>query len=195
MRFSAVAAAASALLVAGCGSDAPRQDKGEPSRAFDVEIVKASFPKRQSLAAPVEMRVTVRNADDATIPNIAVSLTSDEAEGGSGFATRSDQAGLADPSKQLWIVDAEPHGGGTAYVSTWALGPLGAGKTRTFTWRLTPMVAGAHTIHYRVAAGLTGKAKAQTRGGDEAAGVFKVDVSRKPPQGTVDLNTGKVTDQ
>jgi hypothetical protein len=62
-------------------------------------------------------------------------------------------------------------------------------------WHVTPMVAGAHTIHYRVAAGLNGKAKAQTSGGDEAAGVFKVDVSRRPPQGSVDLKTGEVKDQ
>lgn len=194
-RSGAALLASSAVLIAGCGGDAPRQDADEPARAYDVEIVKASFPKEQSLAAPAELRVTVKNADDATIPNIAVSLMSDEAEGGGGFATRSDQSGLADPGKQLWIVDSEPRGGSTAYVSTWALGPLRAGQSRTFAWRVTPMVAGAHTIRYRVAAGLNGKAKAQTRGGDEAAGVFKVDVSRRPPAGSVDLETGDVKNQ
>jgi hypothetical protein len=196
LRATAVAAVTGAVLVAGCGGgDDQRQDAREPSRAYDVEVVTAAFPKRQSLAAQAEMRVTVRNADHATIPNIAVTLTSDDAHGGgAGFATRSDQTGLADPTKQLWIVDSEPHGGSTAYVSTWALGPLRAGQTRSFVWRVTPTVAGAHTIRYRIAAGLNGKARAQTRGGDEAAGVFKVDVSRKPPQGSVDLATGAVSD-
>jgi hypothetical protein len=195
LRSGGVVATTCALLIAGCGGDAPRQDKDEPSRAYDVEIVKASFPKRQSLAERARMRITVRNADDATIPNIAVTLTSDDAEGGGGFVSQSDQAGLAEPTKTLWIVDSEPRGGGTAYVSTWALGPLRAGQTRSFTWDVTPMVAGAHTIRYRVAAGLAGKAKAQTTRGDEAAGVFKVDVSRKPPQGSVDLESGEVKNQ
>jgi hypothetical protein len=184
-----------ALAIAGCGGGAPRQDENEPSRAYDVEIVKASFPKRQSLSERAKLRIDVRNADDATIPNVAVTLTSDDAKGGGGFSSRSDQSGLADPTKTLYIVDSEPRGGTTAYVSTWALGPLRAGQTRSFVWDVTPMVAGAHTIHYRVAAGLNGKAKAQTGDGDEAAGVFKVDVSRTPPQGSVDLESGEVKNQ
>ena len=37
---------------------------------------------------------------------------------------RSEQAGLADPERPVWIVDAGPRGGTTAYTNTWALGPL-----------------------------------------------------------------------
>lgn len=191
----AVAVVGVVLGAAGCGGGGQRQDAHEPSHTYDVQVLTASFPRRQSLGTSVVMRVTVRNADRATIPNVAVTLTSDDAHGGGGFTTRSDQAGLADPTKNLWIVDAGPHGGDTAYVSTWALGPLRSGQTRSFVWHVTPMIAGAHTIRYRVAAGLNGKARAQTRGGDEAAGVFKVDVSRTPPQGSVDLATGQVSDQ
>jgi hypothetical protein len=59
-------------------------------------------------------------------------------------------------------------------------------------WRVTPVVAGSHTLRYRVAAGLNGKAKAQTADGGEPAGVFRVNVSSKPPNATVDPATGKV---
>lgn len=194
MPASGVVAVTGAILVAGCGGGGPRQDANEPAHTYDVRVVHASFPGKQSLAQRATMRVTVLNAGHQTIPNVAVSLTSDDAEGGGGgFTTRSQQAGLADPTKQLWIVDRQPHGGETAYVSTWALGPLPPGRKRSFVWHVTPVVAGAHTIHYRVAAGLNGKARAQTPSGGEAGGVFKVDVSPKAPQGSVDLATGTVT--
>lgn len=177
-------------LMAGCGGE--RQDAHEPSATFKVDVVTASFPQRQKLSDSATMRVTVRNADTRTIPNIVVTISDDSAKGGGGFVTRSQQPGLADPTRPLWIVDREPSGGGTAYVSTWALGPLRAGQTRSFVWHVTPMVAGAHTLRYRVAAGLNGKARAQTADGGAAAGVFKVDVSSRPPQTTVDPKTGAV---
>ena len=56
------------------------------------------------------------------MPNVAVTVNS--------FAARSEQAGLADPERAVWIVDASPRGGDTAYTNTWALGPLAAGRRR-----------------------------------------------------------------
>jgi hypothetical protein len=187
-------AVASATLVAGCGGG-ERQDANEPSGTFRVAVLRASFPKNQALSKKATMRVVVRNAGRQTIPNIAVTISSGEAAGGGGFQTHSDAAGLADSSRPLWIVDSEPHGGSTAYVSTWALGPLPAGRTRVFTWRVTPMVAGSHTLRYRVAAGLNGKAKAQLDGGGEAGGTWRVNVSGVPPKTTVDPGTGDVVKQ
>jgi hypothetical protein len=187
-------AIASAALVTGCGGG-ERQDENEPSGTFKVDVVKASFPKDQSISSIATMKVIVRNADTRTIPNIAVTIASGEAAGGGGFVTRSEAPGLADPTRALWIVDAEPPGGGTAYVSTWALGPLRAGQTRSFVWKVMPVSAGSHTLRYRVAAGLNGKAKAQVDGGGEAAGTFRVNVSDKPPQTTVDPATGDVIEQ
>ena len=159
---------------------------------FKVDVVRASFPAKLHLSSSATMRVVVRNADTRTIPDIVVTVTSGDAHGGAGFVTRSAQQDLADPTRPLWIVDSEPKGGGTAYVSTWALGPLPAGDTRAFVWHVTPMVAGSHTLRYRVAAGLTGKARAQTRDGEEVAGTFKVTVSARPPQETVNPRTGRV---
>ena len=184
--------AAATLVLAGCGGG-ERQDKDEPAGTFKVAVVSASFTKQQRLSDDAVMRIVVRNADTRTIPNIAVTVTNDDdSKGGAGFTTRSDDATLSDPTRQLWIVDRGPHGGDTAYVSTWALGALPAGRTRTFEWHVTPVVAGTHTLRWHVAAGLNGKAIARTKDGRDAAGLFHVTVSRKPPSATVDPETGDV---
>lgn len=174
---------AAALLVAGCGGG-QRQDANEPSGTFNVEVVDASFPKRQHLSQQERMVIQVRNADTRTIPMLAVTVDS--------FSVREDRPDLADPNRPVWIVDSGPRGGTTAYVSTWALGGLRPGQTRTFTWRVTPVRSGRHRVAYRVAAGLNGKAKAQLAGGQIPEGSFAVDVSQKPAQARVDPATGAV---
>jgi hypothetical protein len=187
-----VAILAAAGLVAGCGGG-ERQDKHEPSGTFKVDVLAHSFPERQRLAGPAVMKVVVRNAGNATIPNVAVTVTSDDdAKGGAGFTTRSSGADLADPTRQLWIVDKGPRGGDTAYVSTWALGPLAAGRTKTFEWHVTPVVPGTHVLRWHVAAGLNGKAVARTANGEDPVGTWRVNVSRKPAAVTVDPKTGDV---
>jgi len=192
MLATGVAAITAAGLLTGCGSG-DRQDAHEPSGTFKVKVLKASFPDHQRIAGPAVMRVVVRNDSGRTIPNVAVTVTSDDdAKGGAGFATRSSSADLADPTRQLWIVDKGPRGGDTAYVSTWALGPLAAGRTQTFEWHVTPVVAGTHMLRWHVAAGLNGKAVARTANGQDPAGTFRVSVSRNPPAVTVDPKTGDV---
>ena len=193
MLATSVAAVVAASLAAGCGGG-ERQDANEPSGTFKVDVLKATFPKQQRLSEAAVMRIVVRNADTRTIPNVAVSVLSDDPKGGGGFATRSTESGLADPTRNLWIVDRGPRGGDTAYVSTWALGPLAAGRSKTFEWHVTPVVAGSHTVRWRVAAGLNGKARAQTEGGQEASGTIPVTVSSKPAPVTVDPKTGDVVD-
>jgi hypothetical protein len=183
-------ALAAALAAAGCGGG-KRQDADEPSGTFKVDVLKASFPSHQRLAQSATMRVIVKNADNRTIPNVAVTVT-DDAKGGPGFSSRTEQPGQADPTRAIWIVDSEPKGGSTAYVSTWALGPLRAGQTRSFVWHVTPTVAGSHVLRYRVSAGLTGKARAEAAGGGDPSGTFKVSVSSKPEAQTVDPATGEV---
>jgi ABC-type glycerol-3-phosphate transport system substrate-binding protein len=192
LRATGVAAIIAAGLVAGCGGG-ERQDAGEPSGTFKVKVLTASFPEHQRLANQAVMRVVVRNDSGKTIPNVAVTVSSDDdAKGGAGFTTRSSGADLADTTRQLWIVDQGPRGGDTAYVSTWALGPLADGHTQTFEWHVTPVVAGTHVLRWHVAAGLNGKAVARTAGGRDPAGLFRVSVSSKPPAVTVDPKTGDV---
>jgi hypothetical protein len=192
LRATSVAAIIAAGSIAGCGGG-ERQDANEPSGTFKVKVLKASFPPRQRLANHAVMRVVVRNDSGKTIPNVAVTVTSDDdAKGGAGFTTRSTAADLADPTRQLWIVDEGPHGGDTAYVSTWALGPLAAGRTQTFEWHVTPVVAGTHMLRWHVAAGLNGKAVARTANGQDAAGTFRVRVASKPAPVKVDPKTGDI---
>lgn len=194
MRRAGVALSAALVVLpaAGCGGG-ERQDADETAGTYKVEVVSKSFPRKQRLADASVMKIVVRNADSKAIPNVAVTITNDDdAKGGGGFATRSDTADLADASRPLWIVDEGPHGGDTAYVSTWALGRLAPGATKTFEWHVTPVVAGSHSLRWHVAAGLNGKAVARTEGGKDAVGVFPVDVSREPAAVTVDPKTGDV---
>jgi hypothetical protein len=172
-----------ALAVTGCGGG-KRQDADEPSGTFRVAVVRATFPIKQRLATPVRMVITVRNTGGKAVPNVAVSVNS--------FATRSDQAGLADPSRAVWIVDDGPRGGDTAYVGTWALGRLEPGQTRRFVWRVTAVQPGTHRVKWQVAAGLNGKAKAILAGNRAPGGAFTVDVTDRPSQTRVDPQTGKV---
>jgi hypothetical protein len=172
------------VLVAGCGGGT-RQDAAEPSGTFNVKVTHASFPAKQRLARQARMIVEVKNTDTKTIPDVAVTVDP-------GFTTRSTRTDLADPNRPVWIVDDGPGGGITAYTNTWALGALAPGETRRFVWKVTPVRSGAHEVHYIVAAGLNGKAKAAASGGSAPEGSFAVNVSNKPAQARVDPKTGKV---
>lgn len=176
-------ALAGSLVAAGCGGG-ERQDADEPSGTFAVDVVDAEFPRSQRLAKQATMRIRVRNEAERAIPNLALTVD--------GFSRRSDQAGLSDPNRPVFIVDEGPRGGVTAYTNTWALGRLAPGKSRTFEWRVTPVRAGQYRLSYRVAAGLDGKARAQLDGGGRPEGTFKVKVSREPSQARVDPDTGEV---
>ena len=186
LRGSATVCALAALFVAGCGGGGERQDEDEPSGNFSVDIVSATFPEQQELAERVALRLRVRNADSKTIPNLAVTVE--------GFSRRSQQSGLADPSRPVWVIDEGPRGGVTAYTNTWALGKVKAGETKEFVWQVTPVKSGRFEVKYRVAAGLDGKAKAVLAGGDRPAGTFAVEVAREPDQSRVDPDSGDVVE-
>jgi len=171
------------LVVAGCGGG-DRQDKNEPSGTFPMNVVNARFPASQSLAKQEALTISVKNTGTQEVPNLAVTVDS--------FSSRSQQPGLADPERPIWIVDEGPVGGTTAYTNTWALGKLAPGKTRTFTWKVTAIEPGTHTVKYRVAAGLNGKAHAKVNGNNDFQGSFTVAISGKPAQSRVDPVTGKV---
>jgi len=174
------ALAATTIAFAGCGGG-ERQDENEPSGTFALEVVDATFPKAQSLAARSEMKITVRNGEaEKRVPVVAVTVDS--------FSKDSTQSGLADPSRPVWVIDQGPVGGDTAYTNTWALGSLDPGETKTFSWKVTPVQSGTHTVKYKVAAGLDGKAKTAS----ELAGDFTVAISGEPAQARVDPETGEV---
>lgn len=177
------AGAAALLALSGCGGGEKQQDEKEPEGNFTVDV-DATFPSKQAIAQREKLKISVRNTDSKAIPNVAITVDS--------FAKPSKRSDLADRDRPVWILEDGPKGGDTAYTNTWALGRLKPGASRTFTWRVTAIQPGRHTIKYRVAAGLNGKAKAQLDGGQVPEGSFTVDVSRKPSPSTVDPETGEV---
>ena len=156
-RGAAIAAALLAAAVLSACGGGERQDVGEPEGTFPVEVSRATFPRLQGLGESAPFSVTVRNPGPETVPNITMTVD--------GFANPDAVPGAADPQRPIWIVDVGPYGGKTAYVNTWALGPLKAGQSRTFTWAVTSTVPGTHTVSYRAAGGLHGNARAVVEGG------------------------------
>jgi len=181
-RALAVGTVVSALTLAACGGKA--QDANEPSGTYDVSVVRSTFPAKQHLSEAERMVIAVKNTGRKTVPNLAVTVDS--------FAAKSEQPDLADASRAVWIVDTSPAGGDSAYVNTWALGRLRPGQVRRFVWRVTAVKPGTHTIKWRVAAGLNGKALARTEGDRTPQGQFTVDVSDTPSQSRVDPATGQI---
>jgi hypothetical protein len=185
-RFACLGLGATALVAvaAGCGGG-ERQDANEPKGTYDVKIVGASFPSSQQLSQKATMKIAVRNDGDREVPNVAVTVGRN---GRQTFSYESQQPGLADPQRPIWIVDDGPYGGGTAYVDTWALGALRAHQTKTFKWAVTAVRPGTYTLDYTIAAGLNGNAKVRH---GSATGTFHVSVSRAPSQACV-TDSGQV---
>jgi hypothetical protein len=183
-RFAVAALAVASLgVAAGCGGGT-RQDADEPSGDFKIAVVRSTFPRAQGLADTSPLRITIRNEGTTTVPNVALTVD--------GISAQSAPADNADRERPIWIINGGPTGGGTAYVNTWALGPLKPAEEKTFTWSLTAIRAGIHTLRYRAAAGLNGKARAVESDGGPLDGSLTVRVTRRPRDTQVDPKTGKV---
>jgi hypothetical protein len=188
------------VFAAGCGG--ARQDAHEPRGSFPVQVLQARFPARQAIARPASFVLRVRNSGTRTVPNVAISVDS------FSYTLTGTFRELASAQRPVWIVDqgpgavparavasaaVDPAGAGqTAYVNTWALGPLAPGRTRTFVWRVTPVKAGVHTVRFAVAAGLDGKSRAVLAGGGAPRGKFVVNVAPAPPPTHVNPESGRV---
>jgi hypothetical protein len=213
-RLALLATLASAVsLATACGDDSARQDADEPTGDFPVEVVDATFPTDQRLAETSYLRLAFENAGEETIPELAVTIwTGDEMANGS-FSIQSEQPGLADPSRPVWTLEndypkcidsdktppcipdestladirkAGPAGAVAAQTNTYSFGSLAPGEALEGIWQLTPIQSGTYTVHYQVAAGLTGNAKAVTEDGSPVEGDFVVTISDKPPRARVD---------
>jgi hypothetical protein len=194
----AALAATCSIALAACG--AARQDAGEPKRTYAMRVVKASFPAKQSIARLTNFELQIENASRRTAPNVAVSLQS--------FYYTEKFPNLAADKRPIWVVESgpgptprsfvesqtvsPPGGGQTNYVSTWALGPLAPGHIQRFVWRVAPVKAGTYTVHYTVAAGLAGRARAQLKGGGAVKGKLTASIAPVPPAHHVDPATGRV---
>lgn len=201
------------LALASCGSGS-RQDANEPTGKFPVAVTTATFPASQRLAERTHLVLAVRNTGSETIPNIAVTVCNvtcaypapaGEGTDAAAFAQVLDQAGLANPSRPVWIVDrppgpchagcdsGSPGGAVTAYSNTWALGPLAPGHIARFDWAVTAVAPGRHVVAWEVAAGLNGKARALLSDGSLPHGTFAVTIHTAPAQTYVNDNGQVVT--
>jgi hypothetical protein len=195
------------MLLSACGGQA-EQSAGEPSGIFPVRVTTATFPASQRLAEHTRLVIAVRNAGQKSIPDIAVTITDPKwGTAVQAFGQHISMPGLASHSRPVWIVDRPPGpcfgpsgyscqqggpgGAVTAYANTWALGPLQPNQSAIFVWGVTAVVPGTHAVHYRIAAGLNGKAKASLSGGAIPQGTFVVKISSRPAQSYV-TNTGKI---
>ena len=186
LRITLGCVAAVALLAAGasgCGGG-EMQDADEPTATYEVAVSKASFPRRQGLGESSKLKITVQNVGTQEIPNVTMTVN--------GLNYRTTEPGVADPVRPFWVVNIGPINGTTAYVNTWALGPLAAGAERQFVWSLSATQPGTRTIEYRAGAGLNGKARAVTADGGVPAGTLTVNVTRRPQDSSVDPATGQV---
>ncbi|MBV8712166.1 MAG: hypothetical protein JOY56_10330 [Solirubrobacterales bacterium] len=199
-----------ALLLTACGGGR-RQDAQEPSGRFTVQITTASFPAVQRLSERTHLVLAVHNLSGKTLPDVAVSVCNvtcafpapaGQGTSAAAFSEHLQMAGLARPSRPVWVLDNPPDGssgsgagspGGavTAYSNTWALGPLPAGRTATFDFGVTAVKPGHHVVAWEVAAGLNGKAKAVLPDGSLAHGTFAVTI-HTPPARTYVNNNGQV---
>ena len=203
-----IAVAAVALGASACGSE-PRQDAEEPSGNFPVEVTAAKFATDQRLAQTSDLRLAIENTGDETVPDLAVTIYTGDEKASGPFQIRSQQPGLADPNRPVWILENEypkliapgvgkgdldtaPSAGAeAAQTDTFSFGPVEPGESKDIVWRLTPIQAGTYTVHYELAAGLHGEAKAVTKDGGPVEGEFVVTISDKPPRASVS-GSGKV---
>ena len=204
-RVRAVSLGAFATLAIGlsaCGGG-DRQDASEPSGNFPVAVKAAKFPTDQRLAQTSNLQLEVQNTGQKQVPNLAVTIYTGDHESAGSFSVRTDQPGLADPNRPVWILESgfpkvlEPGeskkqlesaptaGADAAQTNTFAFGPLDPGDSKTMVWRLTPVEAGTYTIHYELAAGLNGNAKAVGEDNHPVSGEFVVTITDKPPKATV----------
>jgi hypothetical protein len=194
-------------LLAACGGQ-QRQDVGEPSHTYPVQVTAATFPADQRLSQHTHLVITVRNSGNKTIPDIAVTIT-DPHQGTAvkAFGTNIQGSGLASRSRPVWVIDHPPgpctgsrayscQAGGaggyaSAYANTWAAGRLPPGQSAKFDWGVTAVTPGSYQVHYVIAAGLNGKAKARLSGGGIPQGLFTVKISGKASQTYVN-NSGQI---
>jgi hypothetical protein len=176
--FAFACVPAIAALVSGCGgttASGDRQDKDEPKGDFPVSVEDAMFPLKQDLAQSSQLKIVVRNAGNQRIPNIAVTVQCEDTKNGQNGSFDRQIAGTqqADKNRPNFVVDRipgpdrpasrqqlDPLERSSAYVNTYALGPLAPNRTATFQWNVTAVRAGDFRLCYRVAAGLDGKARA-----------------------------------
>jgi len=207
---SGLAALCVAAVLSGCGGG-ERQDEGEPSGRFPLQVSEARFPREQSLAETTDLVLTARNAGDEQIPDLAVTIYTEEPPADGSFNVRLPDRGLANPSRPVWILEegypkklpdgaklsdlAQRGPGGTdaAQVNTYSFGALAPDQEVTMVWEVEPVMPGTFTVRYEMAADLQGEARAVTPSGDPVEGEFVATISDQPPRTRI-TDSGEVVE-
>ena len=199
-----VAVVAVAALLAACGGESS-SDANQPAGTFDVRVTDASFPTEQHLGQTSLMQLGIRNTGKKALPALTVTVSVAGKEGQASslpFGFRDPQTGLAQPDRPVWVLAAgypklsgssAPGGASTSNRKTFSFGPLKPGATAEAVWKLSAVKAGKFTLLYRIDAGLSGTAKAQTNGVG-AGGSFATEISAVPPDTEVTDN-GEVVEK
>jgi len=158
----------------------------------------------QALQEELEQQETdTEDSDTTETDGTSTEQTLPEAEG--AFSIRAEQADLAIPSRPVWILEqgypriagteaGEPPpgeiagagGAEAAQTNTFSFGSLEPNETREVVFLVTPVQSGVYTVHYRIAAGLQGKAVAVNEDSSIPEGEFVVQITDVPPQTRVD---------
>lgn len=180
-----------AALLAACGGE-ESSDANEAAGTYPVRVTTASFPTDQQLGQTTLLRLGVRNTGKKALPALTVTISIAGEQGQTSslpFGISDPQAGLAQPDRPVWVLaqgyprlagSAKPGGASTSNRKTFAFGPLKPGATTNAVWKLSAVKAGKFTVLYRVDAGLSGTAKAESNG-VAAGGSFATEISAVPP--------------
>jgi hypothetical protein len=193
--FVGLAATCAVALAAGCGGG-NKQTAGEPVHSYKLKPTDLSFKPNQAVSRPAKMRIAVRNDGTKTAPDVAVTLDS--------FYYTEKYPELAANKRPVWVVEqgpgeppqapaqsqavSPPGGGQTAYVNTWALGPLAPGKEKVFEWKVVPVKSGFHQVTFKISAGLAGQATTTS----PLVARFGIHIAPAPPSRHVNPSTGRV---
>ena len=192
-----------AALLAACGGGS--SDANQAAGTYHVRVTDASFPAEQRLGETSLMRLGIRNTGKKALPALTVTVSIAGKEGQDSslpFGYRDPQAGLAQPDRPVWILAAgypkltdssEPGGATTSNRKTFSFGPLKPGATTAAVWKLSAVKAGKFTVLYKIDAGLSGTAKAQTNG-VASGGSFATEITAVLPDSEV-TDSGEVVEK
>jgi hypothetical protein len=188
-----------AALLAACGGESS-SDANQPSGTYRVHVSEASFPTKQRLGQTSLLQLGIRNTGKKTIPALTVTINVAGKAGRTSslpFGVHDPQVGLAQSDRPVWVLSetyprlvgsSEPGGATTSNRKTFAFGPLKAGQTTRAVWKLSAVKAGKFTLLYRIDAGLSGSAKAETDGGVAPGGSFVTEITQELPETEVTDN-------
>lgn len=193
-----------AALLAACGGEAS-SDANQSAGTYHVRVTEASFPTDQHLGQTSLMALGVRNTGKKALPSLTVTVSIAGKEGQASslpFGISDPQTGLAQPDRPVWVLaqgyprlagSTDPGGATTSNRKTFSFGPLKPGASTAAVWKLSAVKAGKFTVLYRIDAGLSGTARAETNG-VAAGGSFAAEISAVPPDTEV-TDDGEVVER